>query len=334
MDALFVAQTADATCYHRIMLPALALGCDWCGLDAPPPQSLVGRGGVRAAGDRPDFGSYEALVVSTPTQDGWLDLIPQLQAGGTRVFCELDYDLHAFEQPPEAFQVIGAAVEMCDGVICANDRIAERYGAMNANTHVCESGIDLQAYALTRPEHDTVNIGWLGRSLSHDDMRTWLARVTAVMQARPATNFITLGVPYADLVADSGAVAPERCLTLPLVLPEQLPAAMSLFDICFDPLGKAPWRRARSALRWLEAAAWGIPFVGDPRVHRALEHGVTGFHARTPDALAQILVALVDDQEMRAEVGRNARRVLEERYAMPVVAQQWRTALAGVEARP
>src|SRR4051794_31220315 len=328
MDALFVAQTPDATCYHRVMLPALALGCDWCGLDAPPPYSIVGRGGVRADDGRPAFASYDVLVVSGPTQDGWLDLIPQLQAAGTRVFCELDYDLHAFEQPPEAFQVIEAVAEMCHGIICANERIAERYGAFNANTHVCESGIDLPAYALTRPEHDTVNIGWSGRSLTHDEMRTWLAQVAAVLQARPATNFISIGVPYGDVVADSGAVAPERCLTLPLVLPEQLPAAMSLFDIAFDPLGKAPWRRARSPLRWLEAAAWGIPFVGDPRVYGALEHGVTGFHARTPDALAQALVALVDDAELRAQVGANARRVVAERYAMEAVAPQWREALA------
>jgi glycosyltransferase involved in cell wall biosynthesis len=328
MDALFVAQSADATCYHRIMLPALALGCDWCGLDAPPPESLVGRGGVRAADDRPAFESYEVRVVSAPAQDGWLDLIPRLQAGGTRVFCELDYDLHAIEQPPEALTLVESVVEQCDGVICATARIAERYGAFSANTHVCESGIDLQAYALTRPEHDTVNVGWSGRSLSHDDMRTWLAQVAGVLRARPVTNFISVGVPYADVIADSGAIAPERCLALPLVLPEQVPAAMSLFDISFDPLGKAPWRRARSPLRWLEAGAWGIPFVGDPRVHSALEDGVTGFHARTPDALARTLLALVDNPETRARVGRAAREVVEQRYTRDALAPQWREALA------
>jgi hypothetical protein len=311
------------------MLPALALGSDWCGLDAPPPLSIVGRGGVRGGEDgQPAFESYDALVVQTPTQDGWLDLIPSLQASGTRVLCELDYDLHAFEQPPEGLALVEALVSMCDGVICANARIAERYGPFNANTHVCESGIDLQAYALTRPEHDTVNIGWAGRSLSHDEMRVWLAQVAGVLRARPVTNFISLGQTYGDVMADSGAVEPERCLSIPLVLPEQVPAAMSIFDISFDPMGRTPWRRARSPLRWLEAAAWGLPFVGDARITPALEHGVTGFHARTPEDLARWLVTLVDDAALRTSVGTAAREVVESRYSMEALAPRWREALA------
>jgi glycosyltransferase involved in cell wall biosynthesis len=333
MDVLFVGQTADASCYHRAMLPALALGCDWCGLDVAPPQSLVGRGAVRANDGRPAFDSYEALVVQSPTEDGWLDLIASLQAAGTRVFCDFDYDLLAVEgQRPEAVALVESIVEMCDGVICATPRIAERFGAMNPNTHVCESGVDLSAYRLTRPDHDTVNIGWAGRTLLNEDMRMWLIRVAEVLRARPVTNFISIGEAFADVMADSGAVQPERCLAIPLVLPDQLPAAMSLFDISFDPLGKPAWRRARSPLRWLEAAAWGIPFIGDPRIYPAIEHGVTGFHARTPDQLAQTLVTLVDDPLLRARVGAAARRAVEERYAMPVAAQQWRAAL-GVGAR-
>jgi glycosyltransferase involved in cell wall biosynthesis len=328
MDALFVAQTVDASCYHRVMLPALALGCDWCGLDAPPPQAVVGRGGVRGQDGLPDFAGYDVLVVQTPAQDGWIDLIPQLQAAGTRVFYEVDYDLHAFGQPPEALALIESLVELCDGVICATAPIAERYGALNANTHLCESGIDLSAYALTRPPHDTVNIGWSGRTLSYEEIRGWLAGVAGVLRERPVTNFVSVGEPYGDVLAESGTVAPERCLSIPLVLPEQLPAAISLFDIAFDPLGKQPWRRARSPLRWLESAAWGIPFVGDPRLGAPLEPGVTGFHARTPDELARVLLALVDDAGMRAAVGAQARAVVEERYSMDALAPRWQEALA------
>src|SRR4051794_7702848 len=108
MDALFVAQTADATCYHRIMLPARALGCDWCGLDVAPPQSIVGRGAVRGEDGRPAFDSYDTIVVSSPTEDGWLDVIPSLQGSGTRVFCDLDYDLHAAQAMPEALALLEA----------------------------------------------------------------------------------------------------------------------------------------------------------------------------------------------------------------------------------
>jgi hypothetical protein len=235
--------------------------------------------------------------------------------------------MHAFANDPDSLAVVESLIDMCDGVICATERIAERYRAFNANTHLCESGIDLKAYALRRPPHDTVNIGWVGRTLTHDEMRTWLAQVAGVLRARPQTNFISVGEPYGDVMADSGAVEPERCLSIPQLLPEQLPAATSLFDIGFDPMGKQPWRRARSALRWLEASAWGIPFVGDRRIYPDIEPGVTGFHARTPDELAATLLRLVDDDELRLGVGARAREHVA-KYSMEAVVPRWLEALA------
>ena len=196
---------------------------------------------------------------------------------------------------------------------------------------MCESGIDLAAYALTRPPHDTVNIGWAGpHAVATRRCCRWLAQVAGVMRARPVTNFVSIGEPYGDVLAESGAVAPERCLSIPLVLPEQLPAAMSIFDIAFDPLGKQPWRRARSPLRWLEAAAWGIPFVGDPRhlpADRARRDRLPRAHARTSSR--RVLLALVDDAAT-ARRGRRAgrARVVEERYSMDALAPRWQEALA------
>jgi hypothetical protein len=265
-------------------------------------------------------------------QDGWLELIPTLQAGGTRVFFEVDYDLHALEQPPDALAAIEASAAMCDGVICATERIAERYASVQPNTHVCESGVDFEAYALTRPQHNTVNIGWVGRSLLVDEMRPWLDQIAGVMRAREVTNFISIGQPFAEVLAEMGVVAPERCLSIPLLLPEQLPAAMSIFDIGFDPMGTQPWRRARSQLRWLESSAWGIPFVGDRRIYPRIEPGKTGFHAANPQAMAQDLLRLVDDADLRARVGTQAWSAVAEHYSIEAVAPQWTRAFEQVAA--
>jgi hypothetical protein len=328
MDAreiLFVGQSVGAGCYHRIMLPALAIGSDWCGLDAPPPRMVVGRGAVRG-----DLASYRTVVIQTPAQDGWLDVIAALQAGGTSVLYEVDYDLHALAQPPEMLALIEALVAMCDGVICATARVAERYRELNPRTYVCPSGIDLRPYALTRPPHDTVNIGWAGTTLELDEMQPALEQVAGVMRAREVTNFISIGQPFADVLAEMGVVAPERCLSIPAMLPEQYPAAMSIFDIAFDPLGRRPWRRARSPLRWLEAAAWGIPFVGDPRIYPDVEPGRTGFHAADAPSLGRELLRLVDDPGLRAALGTEARRVVAERFTIDAVAPAWIRAFEAV----
>ena len=131
-------------------------------------------------------------------------------------------------------------------------------------------------------------------------------------------------------MADSGAVEPGALPGDPAACcRSSCPAAMSLFDIGFDPMGKAPWRRARSPLRWLEAAAWGIPFVGDPRIYPAIEHGVTGFHARTPDQLA----ADAGDARRRPAAARavGAARAPRGRGALLDARRrrQWRAALGG-----
>ena len=328
MNALFVAQTADASCYHRAILPAQALGADWCGLDAAPPRMRLGRGEVVWADGEPDFASYEVVIVQNATQEGWLEVMARLQASGTRVLIDLDYDLHAFrEQTREAIQVLETLLTNCDGVLCATERIAERYRKFNRRVHLCENGLDLAPYALSRPAHDTVNIGWAGLTLLYQEFHAWVAPIIGVLRAREIANFVTIGEPYAEAIANSDAVEPERCLTIPGTLPEQYPAALTIFDIAFDPMGKAPWRKARSPLRWLEAAARGIPFVGDRRIY-PFEHGRSGFHAGTPDSLAQTLVTLIDDAELRAAVGAEARRTVEQRYTMPVLAPRWAEALA------
>jgi glycosyltransferase involved in cell wall biosynthesis len=63
-----------------------------------------------------------------------------------------------------------------------------------------------------------------------------------------------------------------------------------------------------------------------------MEHGVTGFHASDPVAVARAILRLVDDPLLRAAVGARAKRVVEERYTMEAVAPQWVRALEQVAA--
>jgi Glycosyl transferases group 1 len=331
-DVLFLAQSADASCYHRTMLPATTLGCDWGGLDSPPPQLILGRGEVRVDQGEPDLGAYRIVVLQTPAQEGWLDVIPKLQAGGTKVVFDADYSMHELATDEDVLNLIESLLRMCDGVTCATRYIAERYARFNPRTFVCENGIDLRSYKLTKPPHDTVNIGWAGSSMYPDEAMPWLVQIAGMMRVRDVTNFISIGQRCGDAVAAMGAIAPERCLTIPGMLPEQVPAAMSIFDIAFDPAGQKPWRLGRSQLRWFEASAWGIPLVGDPRVYPGIDDGVTGFHASDPIDVARAILRLVDDPLLRAAVGGRARRAVEERHTMAAVAPQWVRALEQVAA--
>ena len=92
---------------------------------------ILGRGEVRFDGDEPDLGAYRIVVLQTPAQQGWLDLIPELQAGGTKVVFDADYDMHAIAaRPGRSSRGSRRCSRMCDGVICATRYIAERYAPL------------------------------------------------------------------------------------------------------------------------------------------------------------------------------------------------------------
>ena len=186
-EVLFLAQTADASCYHRTVLPATTLGCDWGGLDSPPPRMVLGRGEVRFDQGEPDLGAYRIVVLQTPAQEGWLDVIPALQAAGTKVVFDADYYMHEISTDTDVLNLIESLLELCDGVTCATRYIAQRYARFNPKTFVCENGIDLRRYALTKPPHDTVNIGWAGSSAVVEEMLPWLAQI-AGGDARPGRH--------------------------------------------------------------------------------------------------------------------------------------------------
>jgi glycosyltransferase involved in cell wall biosynthesis len=223
-----------------------------------------------------------------------------------------------------------ASMRACDGIICTTRYIATRYRAFNANVWVCENGLDLGRYALTRREHETVTIGWSGGTGHRPALTPWLRELAAIMDARPNTRFMTVG--------DWGYVAPfierfgpERAIELGWTKSiEVYPAAMANFDIALAPATNSAFYRGKSDLRWLESAALGIPAVCDPFTYADVEDGVTGFHARTTDELRETLLRLIDDPALRRRVGGAAREHVRTERSATVAAQQWAQVLREV----
>ena len=129
------------------------------------------------------------------------------------------------------------------------------------------------------------------------------------MRERADTRFISVGQPFAQWSADEFGA---RALAIPFTALEVYPAAMTHFDIALAPAGKGDYFKGKSDLRWLEAAALGMPCIADPDVYPEIEHGVTGFHASTPAEMGGILRELVADRDLRERVGAAAREYVTE----------------------
>lgn len=331
-DILFVGLGRSAVAWYRCYLPAMFMGADYIGLEGQPPEYKATTGQRR----REDLADYKVVVLQQP-REGWTPIILKLKERGIKVLFEVDDYLHGIAKMTDhdfaqgfskkKLAVVERNMALCDGLICSTEFIARRYSKFNRNVHVCEIGLDLARYALTRPPRPTINVGWSGATGHARAMRPWLEAVRNVMRRHENVCFVTVGQSFADVfVPEFGT----RAISVPFTLLDQYPAAMTLFDVALAPSGKGNFFKGKSDLRWLEAGALGIPLIGDPDVYWRIEHGVDGFHAESADEAEEHLERLVAAPSLRLQVGENAQEYVVNERSMKVAVEQWRMAIADV----
>lgn len=335
-DVCFVGLGASAVSYYRCILPALALGSDWCGVVGEPPEllwrtGLISDGEGGQASQMPDLSNYKVIVVQQPKGKGWLEAIKMIQDRGVKVLFEVDDYLHGIKHMKDhdfkdkfgnkELAEYEAAMKACDGLICSTEWIESNYRHFNKRTYICENGIDLRRYELGKPKRDTVNIGWAGATGHLRACVPWFQQTANIMRMRPNTCFVSVGQDFASGFAQH--FGEQRAIAVPWAAIEQYPGAMTMFDIALAPGGAGGWWRGKSDLRWLEAGALGIPVVANPEIYPNIEDGVTGFHAGSDMEAGEKILALVDDKELRTTVGRQAQEFIRENRSSEAVSVQW-----------
>jgi glycosyltransferase involved in cell wall biosynthesis len=335
MNVLFVGTGNGGVCWYRCALPAMALGADWIGVVGEPGALRRATGGFAEPAGESAWAGYDAVVLQLVHGEAWLQRIAELQAAGVTVLYEIDDDLrgvaaepgHEFAPkfPPQRVRAHEAAIRACDGVICSTPVLAERLAGLSERIHVCANGIDLARYPYPLPQRDTVTIGWAGGTGHERAMRPWMPAVSAVLEVRAQARFRSVGQPFGHRFAERFGA--DRASAVPFTALDTYPAAMAAFDVALAPAAPSAFFTAKSDLRFLEAAALGLPVVADPAVYPTVAHGAKGLHATTPNEAREAMLALVDDPQLRHDLGTAARAYVERERTMPVAARQWERAL-------
>jgi glycosyltransferase involved in cell wall biosynthesis len=331
-DVCFVGLGNSPQCWYRVALPAMKLGCDWCGLVGEPPKLRWATGMVGGESKMPALSEYKIVVIQQPAGKGWMEMIDVLQKRGVIVVYETDDYVHSiksmkgehdyYEHFDQAYLAEAeTAMKQCDALIASTEWIAGNYSHFNKAPFVCRNGIDHRRYQLTKPPRPTVNIGWSGGTGHNKVVIPWFQEAAKIMRSREFVNFVSIGQPFAD--AFERWFGPERALSIPWTAIETYPGAMTMFDIALAPAGRNGFFKGKSDLRWLEAAALGIPVVGDPEVYPEIVDGVTGFTARRREEAASKIEALVDDPGERLHIGRAARDYVLNNRTIEHMVPQW-----------
>lgn len=209
---------------------------------------------------------------------------------------------------------LAATVARCDAVIAGNDELA-RYVAGHPAVHVIPTGVDLdgcQTKSATTADGRTgpVVIGWIG---TRGNLR-YLETLGPVMRGLAAGGLRVTVRVIADGAPREMGVPVE---TVPWRLDREA-ADVAGFDIGVMPLDDTAWSRGKCGFKLLQYMAAGLPTVASPvGVNRSIiRDGANGFLADTREEWAAALTRLITDPTLRARVGHEARRTVEERYSL------------------
>ena len=103
----------------------------------------------------------------------------------------------------------------------------------------------------------------------------------------------------------------------PFVDWRELPNLVAQIDINLAPLElDNPFCQAKSEIKYSEAALVGVPTVASPTqaYAYAVEDGRTGFLAATPDEWRRALIRLIEQPQVREQMGETARRAVYAAY--------------------
>jgi len=201
-------------------------------------------------------------------------------------------------------------VRAADLVLAGNEYLKELTAATGGRPVVFPTVVDTGAYPpRTNREREEV-IGWMGSSSNFVYLSGIIPPLKALLASRPGLSFrVVADRPpgFGGLPVDYRPWAEESEV-----------AELKEFSIGVMPLLDDPWTRGKCAFKLLQYGAASLPSVASPvgANRSVIREGVTGYFAGSPEEWRKRLEELLDDRGRRENMGRAARRLVEERYSL------------------
>lgn len=207
-------------------------------------------------------------------------------------------------------------MRMSRAIAAGNGYLADYARPFCRDVEIVPTTIDVtHAYVRTKVTRSDgpLTVGWSG---SH-------STATYIRELLPVLAAAARRVPFRLLVIGAEVSHPELDIECrPWRSATEVDDLLAI-DVGLMPLPDDPWTRGKCGLKALQYMALGIPAVVSPVGVNSeiVEPNRNGFTASTPDEWERAIVALQDAQ-LRAKLGAEARRTVVERYSSETGAER------------
>lgn len=292
----------------------------------------------------------DALILHRPATTHYLDTVLSY-ADGVPIFYEtddliFDHSLLAsiplIQQSSEAQRqrwrnyVLGnmQTLERCHGAIVSTQPIANHLSGVGVQAWVHENVLSPELLhssnqARSQKKRDRpLTIGYFSGSRSHNQDFAQIASVLLMcLETNPTMRLLIGG--YLDLPPEFERIS-QQIERRKFLAWQQLPQMMVEADIIVAPLDtNNVFANARSALKYLEAGALGLPVIASPTpaFTQAIIHNETGILANSVDEWHHALVQLIENPAIRQRLGDASYTHIHQQYTFENAAPKLETTL-------
>lgn len=245
----------------------------------------------------------------------------------------VDYDdaiFHNYDQSanPIIKNFLGnkiANVMRFSGTVVAGNQYLADYAARSGakNIEIIPTVIDLERYPIKQnTDPDQCIVGWIGTKTTFEKhllpCKDW---IKALQNQEPNLRFHIVGITEdMDLGKNVKYIRWKE---------ETEVAEILKMDIGLMPLQDSKWEKGKCAYKLIQYSACGIPGVAsDVGMNREVTvPGETGILAAGDEEWIQAIKTLKSNTELRNQLGRNARKKVEEHYCIQQTSTKWKEIL-------
>jgi len=205
-------------------------------------------------------------------------------------------------------------------VIAGNEYLAayaRKHGAKTVS--LIPTAVDLTRYPFDPNHSETRTVSrpkvcWIGQRSTAHFLRP-LASIFSRLTSENKGEFVAIGIDAAPLNLPMTSIPWAEDTEV---------ASIQSCDIGIMPLTDGPFERGKCGYKLIQYMACGLPVIASPvGVNKKIvEHGINGYLAESPEEWAHALERLLQDRELREEMGKAGRLKVEKEYCTQVTAKQ------------